>query len=178
MPAYPTGSAILSGFCCKWGQYNTHQSKNALYEAPPVQLFGSMADKRVSMQGYLVSMYVKIASQITDLDYEIYIMDTDMPASEIVSGGLLAVLRAGGYAMAVSDVKARGGTFGYDPPTEELVPIKIQNGAEIIEMKGRPFYKGLAVALVQADDNSVIVETNSLFIDCRYLYSQLDPAGG
>ncbi len=195
--SYPTGSNILGGFCCKWGSYNTHQVRRTLYETGPVQLFGSTTDKRATMQGYLVSSYVKLSSLIADGDYEIYILDTDLDPSAIVSGGLAAVINAGGYAMAISDIKTQsaadgtgGGVFGYDPPTEELVtirmdemgrpdsqsPRKVRGYQEIVEMKGRPFYKGLAVVLVDPSDNSISEEGDALFIDVRFLYSYIDPA--
>ncbi len=183
--SYPQGSNILGGFCCRWGQYNTHQMRSALYETGPVNLFGATAAKPVAMQGYLVSCYVKLSSLITNGDYEIYIMDTSMDPAAIVAGGLAGVIAAGGYALAISDVKVQsadegGGVFGYDPPTEELIPVRVSEAPhghqDIVEMKGRPFYKGLAIVLVDPSDNSISEEDSAMFIDCRYIFSQLEPA--
>ncbi len=173
----PAPRNLLGGHCCSLGQYNTNRTARSQYE-PEAGAWALVPRGQL----YLISLLVKLSFLITDADYEVYVVDTDLTPAQIIAGGLQALWDNGDYALAISDVKAIGGIFGVDPPTEEFLTRSCRCDSCTMRPNGhgdmmipinRPIEKGLTVVLVDASDGSVSTETDAVWIDARYAFAAL-----
>lgn len=165
-------SQIETGVCCHAGTYNTHGSQKRMFENGPVSIIVGPV--------FLTSCEVKLNLNATVVaDAEVYIFDTNLPAASITS--VMAVIRAGGKAICISDGKAAGSIFSWDPSVEEMISKLVTLGVrerEVFEMLGRPMNYGLAVAVVNPVTGNVVVGSGTntetgidqlMFVDTRFM---------
>ncbi len=162
-----SGGSILGGLSGSWGEYNTTLAKRVPYETSNVSLLPAPL--------YLVSLFVKISAQIAAGDYEILVLDTNLDAAGIAEDGVQGVIDTGGRVIARSDIKAVGGVWGYDPPTEELITLRHCHNPDVesvMLMKGRPLMQGLGIMMVTSADGGTTGIDESLFVDARWIGGQ------